>query len=273
MALCAVAQALLTMQLIGSKAFYPLLALLLASTLCIYNFSIFLSKPKTPEKSSYKRVRWFFSHHRLMVSITIISALSLLPLFLMLSFKSKLLLIFLAILSFGYSMPLFSVGNQKFGLRNIPGLKSLLITTVWTISCVLLPILEAESNHLANVSIRDTTILIAKRFLFISALTIPFDIRDLFQDRQLGLKSIPVVLGERKAYLFCQLLLAGYMVLLFMFKGNGFSHDFFALGFTVVVTGWLIFKSEWQKDEYYYFLYMDGMLILQYLFLMAFKLL
>jgi 4-hydroxybenzoate polyprenyltransferase len=272
MALCAVAQVMVTFELIGCKPVYPLLVLLIASTLCIYNFSTFLSKPRHPENSSFKRVRWFFSHSRLMVAITLLSVIVLLPLFLMLSVKSRLLLIFLSILSVGYSLPLFSDGKQKFGLRNIPGLKSFLITLVWTLSCVLLPIFEAESHHLAILSTRDIIILIAKRFLFIGALTIPFDIRDLFQDSKRGLKTIPVVLGEKKAYLFCQLLLVGYTVLLFMFKGHGFNREFFALSLTTILMGWLIFKSEWEKDEYYYFFYMDGVLIVQYVILLAFNL-
>ncbi|EHQ26701.1 hypothetical protein Mucpa_2586 [Mucilaginibacter paludis DSM 18603] len=272
MALCSVAQAMVTLQLIGSKPVYPLLGLLFTSTLCLYNFSIFLSKPRDPQKSSFRRIRWFFKNNRLMVAFTLLSVAALLPLFLMLSVKSRLLLIVLSVLSVGYSLPIFSSGTQKFGLRNIPGLKSLLITLVWTLSCVLLPIFEAESHHLAFVSYTDAVILIAKRFLFIFALTIPFDIRDLFQDSKLGLKTIPVVFGERKAYLFCQLLLVGYVVLLFVFRSNGFNRDFFALGLTSLLMGWLIFKSEWEKNEYYYFFLMDGVLILQYLILIAFHL-
>jgi 4-hydroxybenzoate polyprenyltransferase len=85
----------------------------------------------------------------------------------------------------------------------------------------------------------------------------------------MGLKTIPVVWGEKNAYLFCQVLLAGYVVLLFIFRNNGFSLDFFALTFTVFLTGWLIFKSAWKKDEYYYFFFMDGVLILQYVVLLA----
>jgi len=118
---------------------------------------------------------------------------------------------------------------------------------------------------------RDTTILIAKRFLFIAALTVPFDIRDLFDDRKSGLKTVPVVWGEKNAYLFCQVLLAGYVVLLFLFRNNGFNPNFWALTITTVLTGWLIFKSKWKKDEYYYFFFMDGVLILQYLVLLLFN--
>jgi len=271
-ALCAVAQCLLTLKLIGSEPIYPLLALLLTSTFVTYNISIFLSKPKDPQKSEFKRVRWFFAHNRLMLTITIICTLLLIPLFWMLCFECKLLVIFLGFISIGYSLPLFSVGDQKFGLRNIPGLKSLMITSVWVLSCVLLPIFEAESQHLADTSLRNTAILVSKRFLFVFALTIPFDIRDLYNDLQTGVKTIPVLIGEKRAYLFCQVLLIGYLILLFTFNNNGFNRDFFALGLSVLLMGWLIFKSEWEKNEYYYFLYMDGVLILQYLLLVVFRL-
>jgi 4-hydroxybenzoate polyprenyltransferase len=271
MSLCAVAQALLTFHLIGSKTELPVLGLLFTSTLGIYNFCILITKPVKPQRSPYRRVRWFFGHYRLMVTFTIVSLLSLIPLFFIITTESKILLIFLSVLSFGYGLPLFTVGEHKFGLRNIPGLKPFLITLVWTMSCVLFPVLEAMHHHHTDISMRDTTILIAKRFLFIGALTIPFDIRDLFDDRKMGLKTIPTVWGEKNAYLFCQVLLAGYIVLLFIFRQGGFSLDFFALTLTVILTGWLIFKSAWEKNEYYYFFYMDGVLILQYLMIVAFN--
>ena len=271
MSLCAVAQGLVTFYLIQAKPLFPVVGLLFTSTLGIYNFSILIAKPADPAQSPYKRVRWFFSHYRLMVTFTIISLLSLIPLFFLMSIESRILLIFLSLISFCYGLPLFTVGDQKFGLRNIPGLKQFLITLVWTMSTVLLPVLEAQHFNLTSISMRDTTILIAKRFLFIAALTVPFDIRDLFDDRKSGLKTVPVVWGEKNAYLFCQLLLAGYVVLLFLFRNNGFNPDFWALTITTVLTGWLIFKSKWKKDEYYYFFFMDGVLILQYLVLLLFN--
>jgi 4-hydroxybenzoate polyprenyltransferase len=271
MSLCAVAQGLVTFYLIGSKPIFTVNCLLFTATLGIYNFSIILTKPKHPETSAYKRVRWFFSHYRLMVTLTIVSLLSLIPLFFLISVESRILMVFLSVISFFYSIPIFTVGEQKFGLRNIPGLKQFLITLVWTMSTALLPVLEAQSLHSTNISMRDTTILVAKRFLFIAALTIPFDIRDLFEDRQSGLKTVPVVWGEKNAYLFCQALLASYVVLLFLFRDGGFNANFYALTITVVLAGWLIFKSKWEKNEYYYFLYMDGVLIVQYLVLLLFN--
>ncbi|MGZ3872507.1 MAG: UbiA family prenyltransferase [Mucilaginibacter sp.] len=271
MSLCAVAQGLLTFYLIGSKPVFPVIGLLFTSTLGIYNFSILASTKGPPLQSRYKRVRWFYSHYRLMVTFTIVSILSLVPLFCLLSIESMLLLGFLGIISFLYSIPLFTIGDHKFGLRHIPWLKQFMIALVWTMSIVLLPVLEAQHFHLTGISLRDTTILIAKRFLFIAALTIPFDIRDLFDDRKLGMKTVPTVWGEKNAYLFCQVLLAGYLVLLFLFKNNGVTHDFLPLALSVILTAWLIFHSKREKNEYYYFFYLDGVLILQYVLVLLFS--
>jgi 4-hydroxybenzoate polyprenyltransferase len=271
MSLCAVAQGLVTFYLIGTKPVLPVIGLLFTSTLGIYNFCILITKPKDPDNSPYKRVRWFYAHYRLMVTFTMVSLLSLIPLFFLMSMESRILLIFFSIISFLYGIPLFSLNGRKFGFRNLPGLKQFLITLVWTMSTVLLPILEAQHAYLTNISLRDTTILIAKRFLFIAALTVPFDIRDLFQDKLSGVKTVAVMWGKKNAYLFCQILLAGYIVLLFLFRNNGFNSDFWALTITAILTGWLIFKSNWKKNEYYYFFYLDGVLILQYLILLIFN--
>ena len=271
MALCAVAQGLVTFYLIGAKPIPAVLFLLFTSTLGIYNFSIFIGTPKQLDKTATAREKWYFTHSRLMITLAIVSILSLAPLFFLVSMESKILLMFLAAISFCYSLPLFTLGDKKFGLRNIPGLKQFLITLVWTMSSVLLPVMESLHIHQTTISLRDITILLAKRFLFIGALTMPFDIRDLFHDYKLGLKTIPVIYGEKKAYLFCQVVLIGYVVLLFLFRNNGFNNDFFALTITAILAGWLIFHSTIEKNDYYYFFWVDGVLILQYLLLLLFS--
>jgi 4-hydroxybenzoate polyprenyltransferase len=269
-ALCAVAQGLVTYQLLHAKPEKYVLALLFCSTLALYNFSILLSKPKDPKKSPFKRVHWIFSHYRLMITLTIIAVLSLLPLLFFLTVPSQILLLFLGVISITYNLPIFSIHDKRFGLRNIPGIKLFLIATVWSLSCVLLPVLELENDQIITVSTRDIILLIAKRFLFIAAITIPFDIRDLFQDKTNELKTIPVMLGEKKAYLICQALLLAYLILLFLFTHN-FDRNFFGLTLTVLLTAWLIFRSSWKKNEYYYFLYLDGTMILQFLILLLFS--
>ena len=196
-----------------------------------------------------------------------IAVLSILPLVFFLNTASKILLVSLALVSVAYSLPIFSIHDKHFGLRNIPGVKLFLIAAVWSLSCVLLPILELESSIEASVTMNDSILLIAKRFLFIAAITVPFDIRDLFQDKTNELKTIPVILGESKALFICQGLLAIYLVLLFLFT-KSIDSNFLGLTLTIILSGWLIFKSKWQKNEYYYFFYLDGTMIVQFLMLL-----
>lgn len=266
-AICAVAQGLITYHLLHAKPDKYILAIIFFGTIGIYNFSMLLSKPKDPENSRFVRVRWIFAHHRLIISITLISMLCLIPLGLLyLSIEAKLLMIFTAAISLSYNIPFLTLNNQKIGIRNIPGIKLFLIALVWSVSCVLLPVVELEHNYQISISTAETLLLVAKRFLFIAAITIPFDIRDLFQDKLYALKTIPVMLGEKKAYIFCQVLLAGYMILLLLFRQATMT-DIIALALTLFLTGWLIFKANIKKNEYYYFFYLDGTMLLQYLVL------
>lgn len=269
-ALCAVAQGLVTYQLLGTEPEMHVLGLLFCSTLALYNFSILYTKPKKPERSPFRRVQWIFSHYRLMITLTIIAVLCILPLTFFLNTASRILLISLALISVAYSLPIFSIQDKHFGLRNIPGVKLFLIAIVWSLSCVLLPILELESNIEASVTVNDSILLIAKRFLFIAAITVPFDIRDLFQDKTNELKTIPVILGEKNALLICQALLGVYLFLLLLFTKQ-IDSNFLALMLTIILAGWLIFKSRWKKNEYYYFLYLDGTMIVQFFLLLIFS--
>lgn len=266
-AICAVAQGLVTYYLLKLPAEPYVLAFLFFSTLTVYNLSMLLAKPTSPEKSPFKRVRWIFAHYRMMISITMISALCIIPLGLLyLSMQAKVLMAFTGLLSLAYNLPFLNINQKKIGLRNLPGIKLFLIALVWSVSIVVLPIVEVGNNYGIHVTQSETLLLLAKRFLFICAITIPFDIRDLFQDKLYQLKTIPVLLGEKKAWIFCQALLAIYLILLIFFTKT-LNLDVIGLLLTIVLTGWLIFKSNLKRNEYYYFLYLDGTMILQFLML------
>ena len=266
-ACCAVAQGLVTYFLLKLPPDYYVLAFVFFSTLLIYNLSVLLSKPKQPQKSPFKRVRWIFSHHRFIISITLIAAFCIIPIALLyLSLQAKLLMSFVGIISIAYNFPFLSIDQKKISLRNLPGIKLFLISFVWSVSCVLLPIVELENNFGISISLAETLMLVAKRFLFICAITIPFDIRDLFQDKFYALKTIPVMLGEKKAWIFCQALLGAYLILLVLFTKT-INLEVIGLTLTILITGWLIFKSNLKKNEYYYFFFLDGTMILQYVIL------
>jgi 4-hydroxybenzoate polyprenyltransferase len=269
-ALCAVSQALVSYWLLGIEPNPYVLAILFCSTILTYNFSILLSKPQNPKNSPFLRVRWIFSHFRLVLSLSIISALSLLALAFVLSFSSLILMLTLGVISVAYGLPIWGTKGNKYGIRNIPGLKIFIIAVVWAGSTVLLPIFEIESPDINTISNQDTLILFLNRFLFILAITIPFDIRDLFQDNKYALKTIPILIGEKKSLYLAQAFLLIHIILVYVFIAK-INFIFIALALSVSLSSWLILKTKFKKNEYFYFLFLDGTMIFQMISLYLFK--
>ena len=262
-ACCAVAQGAMTYLLLRMPADPQVLVVQGGATFAFYNLSMLLAKPAQPAQSPYRRVRWFFRHERLMVLLTILAIFVCLWSSLQLPPAARWILMIAGLFALLYSLPLWQINNKKRNLRQIPGLKLFLIAFVWALSCVALPIAGLSAEGI-RIPLTDQALLFIKRFLFIAAITLPFDIRDLLPDKQYGLKTIPVLLGEQGAYRLCLLLLSAYLVLLFIFNQNT-SQSTPGLVIVTLFTAWLIFRSRWKKNEYYYFLCLDGTLILQFL--------
>jgi 4-hydroxybenzoate polyprenyltransferase len=177
---------------------------------------------------------------------------------------AQILLILLGLIAISYNLPLFKLGEKRVGLRHLPGVKLFLIALVWTLSVVLLPVLELQSTDHSQITLAHTLLLMAQRFLLISAIVISFDVRDLYQDQIHQLKTIPVVLGEKNAYRLCFGLLLSTLLLSSLVSPM-FSLEFTAICITTVISYWLIFKYTGEKNEYYYFFFLDGLLILPWL--------
>lgn len=262
-ALCAMAQGAFTYLLLGVAVNYFIILFLGCSTFCLYNLSLALSKPTDYKSSPYIRIRWFFAHEKLIALLSLISFFALIYLSFQLSIKTVLFLALLALIALSYNIPVLKINKKRFGLRRIPGAKLFLIAAIWALSCVLIPILELK-NQGVLISRYDTILLFSKRFLFLLAITLPFDIRDFEEDQKFNLKTIPVLIGKNASLYTCIVLLATYSVLLFFFSPTIGTHVI-TLAAVVLITVILILNEKFKKNEYYYFLFLDGTLILQFL--------
>src|SRR5690606_34051482 len=103
--------------------------------------------------------------------------------------------------------------------------------------------------------------LMAWVFLFVVAVTIPFDVRDIYQDRYYGLKTIPVLFGERKALVLSSVLLTVQMAWICV---SNYPLDIrLALITASGICLFFILVPPINKNEYYYFLFLDGTMLLQ----------
>jgi 4-hydroxybenzoate polyprenyltransferase len=262
-ATAAAAQVAFTYQLIGAAPNLKVIGLVFCATLALYSFSMLMAKPSNPLASPFKRVKWIFSNQSLFITLGLMAAVYGAVLSLSLNTPAQILLILLGLIAISYNLPLYRLGEKRVGLRNLPAIKFFLVALVWTFSVVLLPVLELQNTDITP-SLTQIPLLIAQRLLLISAIVIPFDVRDIYQDQIHQLKTIPVVLGEKKAYRLCFGLLLSAL-LFSSFVSPLFSLEFIAISITILISLWLIFKYTGEKNEYYYFFFLDGLLILPWL--------
>src|SRR5690606_30678237 len=148
-----------------------------------------LAKPARPDASPYRRVRWIFRHERSLWVGTGVALLTVAVLSFQFQCAWIFLLLIMGVMGMAYNIPVLqdTTTGQRFGLRQIPGLKLFYIGLVWAMSCVLLPVAEAHHDGWL-VQWFPVMQLMCWVFLFIVVITIPFDIRDIYQDRHYGLK-------------------------------------------------------------------------------------
>ena len=90
-------------------------------------------------------------------------------------------------------------------------------------------------------------------FLYIIAITIPFDIRDLDIDNN-NIKTIPQIIGAKNSYFITHLLLVILSIYAFAFIKYG-------LFFLMILTIAVLIPSIKRKNEFYYLFIIDGLLI------------
>ena len=165
------------------------------------------------------------------------------------------------VLSLAYALPVFP-GKKR--LRDYPYIKIFLIGSLWTLLTIGIPVMHANTYSWYVI-----TLLLLERFLFIFSLTIPFDLRDIRVDQEHKVWTIPMVLGIKWAkrlsmgLLLAALLLLGLLVYYFqVWSPRAYS----ILILTYGAAGWLIYKSKSQGSDYFFSIFIDGVMILPLLF-------
>jgi len=165
---------------------------------------------------------------------------------------------FTGLISLAYAYPFIPSSRGKISLRLVPGVKLWAIVLVWTISCVVLPVAYS------GLSAATIVLFTLQQSCFVVALTIPFDIRDLPADWP-EQRTLPQVFGVKKAKSIAILFLlfsAFTSLLLFLLQAIDLHFILAHLG-VLLISGGLISGVKTKKDELYYSIGIDGMLILQ----------
>lgn len=188
--------------------------------------------------------------------------------FFYLTATSQLFILLPAFLALGYVLPFF--GKER-RLRDFDYLKIFLVAIVWAFITVLLPLMEQDADLLSYT----VFLLLLERMLFIFAITLPFDIRDLKVDESIKVKTIPAMIGILKTKRLAGLsLLLAFLISGLLYIRAVYSFPvLIALGISYSTTYLLVRRCDQTKHDYYFTAVMDGTMIIQFLLVYGLRLL
>lgn len=237
-------------------------ALVFFSTLLVYNLDRILgTSPEDLYQRSARHV-WMAAHDKLLWVLAMLGALGAALCALTLPLTVILAMLPLGAISLAYSAPLIPYRGTLLRLKDIPGLKLLLIGWVWALATVTLPAAlgsTCEASPPLGQSAQALALL-GQRLLFIVAITLPFDLRDAARDRAANILTLPHLLGlNRTRALGVSLALgAGLWAWLMPWPLS----QRLALMLTSVTASALIFRAHERQPELYYSLLLDGTMLL-----------
>lgn len=258
-ACCAVAQTTLTYRLLDLAYRLDILVLVGASTMVFYSTPQVLHGRAAPTTA---KLRWSQQNRPLFLTLVAVATALSITMLLQLQIPGIMGCALVGIVAMAYYTPLLRRKGRREGLRGLYGAKVFYIALVWGLVCVGLPALVAYATGL----LVEEAALVQQSacvFVFVLAITIPFDIRDQQSDRRYGLRTLPVLVGTKRSCYLGVVLLVLHMALV-MASEYGF---YIRLPLIVVsaLALLLLATAKAEKPDYFYFLALDGLLILQWL--------
>jgi len=210
------------------------------STILTYNTQRFL-KAKQANYPITSHMVWVNKHRVFLLFTLIISTIASGITFLILyngNWLSFGLLSISALISLFY---IKNIGN--FNLRGVPQLKIHLIALIWVVAIAYFPLFNESKLNVNGLLFGSI------HYIYIIAITIPFDIRDLKYDDP-KYKTIPQILGFNKAKQLSVFLMSLYFLLALYLKPDLQSNVYFylALAYTIIL---LVLVNEKRNDFYY----------------------
>ncbi len=179
--------------------------------------------------------------------------------FLGLSSSGRIVGMVAGLLSVAYILPI----SRHQRIRDIPGLKIFLISIVWATTTVLLPLADASQS----LEWPTTAWHFLSRALFIFAITLPFDLRDLQSDSQHQTLTLPLLLGWPVCVRLGLLALTLSMMIDLGLGGTAQTAWLPLVGNAVtwMCSGLLLVWTHKDRPEHYFGLLIDGVMYLPWL--------
>lgn len=234
----------------------PLTGFVFAGTLFLYALHRIVGISKSHayfQLERYTVITRYKSHIQMYATVGAITATVC---FFLLNRATQLAIIIPGLLSLGYVLPI--LGNKK-RLRDLNDLKIFLVALVWAWITVFLPAVAYDL-----IPSKGILLSCIERFLFIFAITLPFDIRDMKVDEESAVRTLPAKWGIHQT----KQVAVGMMIValgLNIYSWRQFYYsvpNMLALSITYLVTIFLIIKINTNRSDYFYTGLMDGTMVM-----------
>jgi len=239
---------------------HPYLFIIFFATMLEYNFHRLVTLLARKETLASEKYIWLRNNIKTFYVLMVFSVVGFFIAFLFAKRQVIETLLPIGIITIFYSLPIFKVKTKLFRLREVSILKIFLISAIWALSTILLPLIQAEKSFdMVNV-----VLMLAERMLFVFAITIPFDIRDMESDKDAHLKTIPNLIGEKRSIQLAVLALVLFGVLcLLHYIGTPLAYMLPALLLSAISTYVFLVNERIKGLTYYYYGVLDGTMFFQ----------
>lgn len=243
----------------------PVLLLVFCATYFTYNIQriVRLNYQELIGKNIGIRLGWIVRNRSFLLSSSLLALLISIICLFFLETINLIALTPLAILSILYVTPFIPFNGKILSLRKLPFVKIFIISIVWSFVTVLFPYINEHGVH--NFSNHNFQWVLLGRFIFIFAITIPFDIRDLKFDQDREITTIPSTIGRKPAVVLSELLLIAYAFIIYWQYNqlHQLSTDqFTALMYSISISMIIIAFSIRRRPELYYSFLVEGTMII-----------
>ena len=148
---------------------------------------------------------------------------------------------------------------KKSRIKDIPYLKIFAISLVWSLVSTLPFIFKPDFNF----NNYDLILVMIEKFLFIFAITLPFDIRDRSKDLSENIKTLPHLLNLSNHTLPIILILLLTILQLFHYINLGQYPISIGLLISNIICILMLRSPKLQKSKYYFYGFIDSTIIVQ----------
>ena len=187
-----------------------------------------------------------------------ISGIFMIPVLFYLERSALVIFAVCALITITYSINVVRIKGKWRNLRQ-GYLKPISVVLMWTVLTVIFPL---SDNFTMST---DQLILLTERFLFLMAITLPFDIRDISIDEIQGIRTVPLMIGWKKtinlSLIFVLLFAISVFVALFSKSQNpSVSLAYFG---SAIITLIAVVKTNPNRHALHYSFTLEGLSLIQ----------